>query len=466
MNRLRLATPLALAAILSVSSPAHAQDVTPAEARAIASEAATYGFPVIDTYRINYEYFLAPGHAEYKGPQNTIVNVPRVYTPEDTSIQTPNSDTPYSFLGGDLRAEPIVLTVPAIEADRYFSIQFIDAYTFNFAYVGSRTTGNEGGRFLVAGPRWRGDKPPGIEQVIRCETELLLILYRTQLFNPEDLDNVKAVQSQYKVEPLSTFLGQAAPPAAQAVEWIEPCTPDEERQSLRQFEVLNFVLQFCPTVPSEVELMERFARIGIGAGKPFDAEQFSPEVRAAIEQGIGDAWGGFEGMVKLLNEGQLESGDVFGSRQFLKNNYLYRMTAAALGIYGNSQQEAMYPVLRLDADGKPLTGANLYRLHFAKGELPPVHAFWSITMYGLPKSLLVANPIHRYLINSPMLPDMQRDADGGLTLYIQNESPGAELESNWLPAPEGPFAVYMRLYWPGEDALTGKWTPPKVTSVE
>jgi hypothetical protein len=268
------------------------------------------------------------------------------------------------------------------------------------------------------------------------------------------------------VQTLSQFLGKFAPVPAPKINYMTPCTPGEERKSLKQFEVLNFVLQFCPTVPSETGLMKRFAKIGVGAGKTFDAGQFSPEVQQAIADGLDDAWRDFDGLVKLFDTGKVTSGEVFGTRAYLKNNYLYRMGAAVLGIYGNSKQEAMYPVFRVDAEGTPLTGANRYKLHFAKGELPPVHAFWSLTMYELPQSLLVANPINRYLINSPMLPDLKKDADGGLTMYLQNESPGKELESNWLPAPTGPFAAYMRLYWPAKAALDGSWKAPKLEQVK
>jgi hypothetical protein len=466
MKKANTATLLTLATAIALSSVGRAEEVTPAEARAIAKEAAIYGFPVIDSYRINYDYFFKPGTSEYKGPPNTLINVPRVYTPADTAIQTPNSDTPYSFLGADLRTEPLVLTVPEIPKDRYYSIQFIDAYTFNFAYAGSRRTGNGAGNFLLAGPNWKGEKPPGIKEVIQSDTEINLLLYRTQLFDPADIDNVKKIQSEYKVQPLSQFLGQPAPAAAPKIDYMTPCTPEEEKKSLKQFEVLNFVLQFCPTVPSEVALMERFAKIGIGAGKTFDASKFSPEVQKAIGEGVSEAWLEFKGLVKLFDEGRVTSGQVFGTREALKGNYLYRMAAAVLGIYGNSEAEAMYPVFRTDAEGKPLTGANRYTIHFAKGELPPVNAFWSLTMYELPQSLLVANPINRYLINSPMLPELKRGDDGGITLYIQNETPGKELESNWLPAPKGPFAVYMRLYWPKEEALDGKWKAPKAEMVK
>src|SRR5438093_10435444 len=268
-------------------------DVTPAEARAIAKEAYVYGFPIVDSYRIQYTYFVDSKGAEYKAPWNQLVNTPRVYTPADTAIQTPNSDTPYSFIGMDLRAEPLVLTVPPIEKERYFSVQLIDAYTFNFDYIGSRATGNEGGSYMVAGPNWKGETPKGVKKVFRSETEFVFAVYRTQLFNPGDLDNVKKVQAGYKAQTLSAFLGTPAPPAAPALEFIKPLTPAEEKTSPEFFNILNFVLGYCPTDPSEVELMARFAKIGVGAGKTFDGSQLSPEVKAALEQGVGDAWADF-----------------------------------------------------------------------------------------------------------------------------------------------------------------------------
>jgi hypothetical protein len=444
---------------------AAAPAVTPAEARAIAREAYIYGYPMVDSYRIEYGYFIDTKDPEYKGPVNEIHNTPRVYTPADKAIQTPNSDTPYSWLFMDLRAEPLVLTMPVIEKSRYFSIQLIDLYTFNWDYLGSRTTGNVGGSFLIAGPGWKGEKPSNISKVFQGETDFTLAVYRTQLFDPTDIDNVKKVQAGYKVQPLSAFLGTAAPKPAPVIDFIQPITHDEEKTSLEVFSILNFLLQFCPTDPTETELMARFGSIGIGAGLTFDATKLSPEMKQAFEQGIGDAWQEFAGGVKRMEEGTLTSGDAFGTRAFLKNNYLYRMIAT-IGIWGNSKQEAMYPVYMTDATGQKLDGANRYTLHFAPGKLPPAHAFWSLTMYELPQSLLVANPINRYLINSPMLPKLKKDADGGLTLYIQNESPGKELESNWLPAPKGPFSSYLRLYWPEETALNGSWTAPKMEAVK
>jgi hypothetical protein len=447
-------------------SAAHAQaGVSPAEARAIAKEAYIYGFPIVDNYRVQHTYWMDKTNPEYKGPWNQIWNSARLFTPADTAIQTPNSDTLYSFVGADLRAEPLVLTVPAMEKERYFSVQLIDYYTFNFDYIGTRTSGNGGGSFLLAGPGWKGDTPKGIKKVFRCETELAFPTYRTQLFNPGDIENVKKVQAGYKVQTLSAFLGQPAPKAVPAIDFIKPLTPAEEKTSPQFFNILNFVLQFCPTVPSEKALMARFAKLGVGAGKAFDASKLSPEVKTAIEQGMADGWVAFAGLKKDFEEGKLGSGDVFGTRQYLKNNYLYRMGAAVLGIYGNSKQEAMYPTYYVDAKKQKLDGTNRYSLRFAPGQLPPVNAFWSLTMYDEPQSLLVANPLNRYLINSPMLPQLKRDADGGLTLIVQNESPGKDKEANWLPAPKGPFSMIMRLYWPKEAATEGKWKQPPLQQV-
>jgi hypothetical protein len=441
--------------------------VTATEARKIAQEAYIYGYPMVDNYRILYAYFVDSQNKEYKAPWNQLVNIARVFTSEDKAIQTPNSDTPYSFVGMDLRAEPIVLTVPAIEKRRYYSIQLIDLYTHNFAYIGTRTTGNEAGRFLIAGPRWKGETPNGIKKVFRSETDLVLAGYRTQLFNPADLENVKRIQTGYKAEPLSRSLGKPAPAAAAAVNWVGPLSPQDQRTSLEFFNVMSFLLQFTAPHPSEKALRARFAKIGVEAGQPFDVAKLAPEMKTALEAGMADGQKAYEEFKRTqVDTGKVTAGDMFGTREYLKNNYMARMAGAILGIYGNSKEEALYPLYSLDAAGTPLAGTNRYTLRFAPGELPPVHAFWSLTMYELPASLLVANPINRYLINSPMLPDMKRDADGSITLYIQNESPGKDKEANWLPAPKGPFLMFMRLYWPKPAALDGTWRQPPLVAVK
>lgn len=434
--------------------------ITPQEARAIAKDAYLYGFPLVDSYRIQYSYFVDKNGKEYKAPWNTIFNNARLYTAADKAIQTPNADTPYSYIGADLRAEPLVISVPEMGKDRFYHAQFIDMYTFNFAYVGSRTTGNGAGNYLLAGPDWKGDTPAGVKSVIRCETQFAFILIRTQLFNPADIDSIKKIQAGYTVQLLSQFLKQPASSAAPATEFMKPIGPEDERRSLDFFKLLNFVLQFCPTHPSEVELMARFAKLGIGAGREFNPDSLSFDVRNAIEDGRADAWQAYEGVKQDISAGKVRTGDLAGTRDYVKNNYLYRFVAAADGIYANSKEEAVYPVYFVDSSGQKMDGSHRYQLRLAPGQFPPVNAFWSLTLYELPASLFYDNPLNRYLINSPMLPGLTKDPDGGLTVYLQHKSPGSEKESNWLPAPAGPFWVGLRLYAPKEEALNGTWKQP------
>lgn len=430
--------------------------------RAIAKEATVWGFPLVDNYRIQYSYFADRGGPEFKAPWNMIASTARVYTPEDKAIQTPNSDTPYSYIGADLRSEPLVISVPAVEAGRYYSLQFIDQYTFNFAYVGSRATGNEAGNFLLAGPGWKGRKPPAVKSVIRCETDFAFVLYRTQLFEPADIEKVKAIQAGYKVQPLSQFLGKPAPTVAPAIDFPKPLSSEQQRSSVEFFQILSFILQFCPTHASERALRRRFARIGVGPGKALDIAKLAPERRKALEDGMADAWKAFAAFkASDLDTGKRTAAEGFGTRAFLKNDYMIRMASAALGIYGNSKEEALYPFYYADSAGKPLNGKDgRYTLRFDPKSSFPVNAFWSLTVYELPQSLLSTNAVNRYLINSPMLPSLKRDPDGLVTLYLQHESPGPDREANWLPVPAGPFWTTLRLYWPKPEALNGRWKQP------
>lgn len=434
--------------------------VTPAQIREIAKQAYIYGYPMVDNYRIQYAYFQDKQSSQFRAPWNVLHSVATVATPADTAVQTPNSDTPYSTLGADLRAEPLVLTVPEVESNRYYSVQFIDAYTYNMGYLGSRTTGNKAGKYLLAGPNWKGEKPAGIDGVLRAETDFVLVLYRTQLFGPNDIDKVKAIQAGYKAEPLSKFLGTAAPAAPPAIDFLVPQTPDEQRKSPKFFETLNFVLKYVPVLDSEKELRAKFASIGIGTDKKLDIGALPADQQQAFQDGLTDAWTEYNQVQAKVDKGEVTTAQMFGTRQMVGTNYLYRMAGAINGIYGNDAAEAMYPIFRLDSAGATLTGANKYTYRFAPGQLPPVKGFWSITMYRMPESLLVANPINRYLINSPMLPSLQKDADGGYTFYVQRESPGADKESNWLPAPDGPFVLIERLYWPEKAAIDGTWKAP------
>ena len=440
-------------------------NITPEEARAIAKEAFIYGFPAVEGYKTLYKHAVDKDSGEFMAPFNAIGHKTDVATPETTFVVTPNSDTPYSFVWMDLRAEPLVITMPKIEEERYYSVQLIDLYTHNYAYLGTRPYGNSGGNFVIAGPGWDGPQPDGVQAVITCETQIAYAIFRTQLFNLEDLDNVKKIQTGYKVQTLSQFLNTSSPESPPSIDW--PGLSEGMTESASLFGYLNFLLQFCPTHPSEEELMKQFAKLGIGPGLIFDAEQFSPDVVKAIGNGMADVAEEMAKVMERVNTGEVTSGDVFGTREFLKNNYILRFAAAKLGLYGNSREEAYYPPYYVDAEGKQLDASTgNYSLRFENGQLPPANAFWSLTMYDGQTQLLVANPIKRYLINSTMLDSFVYSDDGSLTIYVQKDSPESALQPNWLPTPDGPFYAMLRLYMPKEEAFVGKWTPPPMRKSE
>ena len=395
----------------SSSAPTTSADgsgaVTPEQARAIAKEAYIYGFPMVDSYRIQYSYFVDSHNPEYKGAWNEVHSIARVYTPgrhrdPDAELRHPVLDAGRGparrAAGADRpadRAGPLLLA--AVHRRLHLQLR-LRRQPHHRQRAAAPTC------WPVRGGRARS--PTGINEVIRSDTDFVLVVYRTQLFGPDDLDNVKKIQAGYKAEPLSAFLKQPAPAAAPTVDFPTPLTPDEQKTSPKFFDLLNFALQFAPALPRRRNCASGSPRSASAGDGTFNAEKLSPEMRKAIEAGHGRRLG----RVRHLQEGQDRHRGGHRRRSVrhqseLNGNYLYRMAGAVLGIYGNSKAEAMYPALSTDADGQPLTGANNYTLTFAPGQLPPVNAFWSVTMYKLPESLLVENPINRYLINSPMLPE-------------------------------------------------------------
>ncbi|NJD24298.1 MAG: DUF1254 domain-containing protein [Betaproteobacteria bacterium] len=437
-----------------------------AEVKAIAEEAFVYGLPIVMNYGVMYEFVLDKNSGQWKAPFNVISNSHRVFTYEDTAIPTPNSDTPYSLVWLDLRAEPMVVSVPAVDPKRYYSVMLNDGNTFNYGYIGSRATGSDAGSYLIAGPRWKGEAPQGIKKVFQATTDFSLAVFRTQLFDAKDMPNVEAVQAGYKVQPLSAFLNQPAPPAAPEVAWPKF---DKELVKTEFLDFLDLALQFAPAGPEEEAIRARLASIGIGPGKKFAFKDLSLEHKAAILLGMKEGDKKVDEKVASLGKhiNGWHVGSAFGDRAFYKGDWLLRAAAARAGIYGNDAVEAMYPMTKTLADGTPLDGSkDKYTLTFAKDQFPPVNAFWSVTMYDGKSQLLVKNPINRYLINSPMLPNLKKNADGSLTLYIQKDSPGKDKESNWLPAPDGPIYLVLRLYWPKTEnpsilpAGEGTWQPP------
>jgi hypothetical protein len=457
-------TVLAVTILVLTAGPVTAQE--PSAAQDIVAEAYVYAFPMIANYKTMYQFAVDRSGPQFKAPFNQIASAARLATPKDTTVVTPNSDTPYALLWMDLRAEPLVLAVPAVDRGRYYSVQLVDLYTHNYGYIGSRATGNAAGRYLVAGPSWKGERPEGIARVFRCETEFALALYRTQLFRAADMDNVKKIQAGYQVQTLSAFQKTPAPPAPPEIAF--PKFSDESFKT-EALATAGFLLQFCPAVADEKPLRDRLAKIGVEPGKPFAFDKLPLARRAELGMGMKQAFERIKQKRDVLGAdvNGWRMGASFGDRAFFKGDTLLRAAAALAALYGNDAAEALYPIAYTDRSGARLDGdTNRYSITFPDGQLPPVNAFWSVTMYDARTQLLVANPLERYVINSPMLPDLKKNADGSLTIYVQKDLPGKEWEANWLPAPGGPFYLVLRLYWPKEAALTGKWKPPPVVREE
>jgi len=364
---------MTMTAMTPVAANAQAKAEWPGilEAKAIAEEGFIYGLPIVMNYAVMYEYSVDKNSGQYKAPFNQINNEARVFTYKDTAVITPNSDTPYSILWTDLRAEPIVLSVPAVEKARYYSVMLCDGNTFNYGYVGSRATGSEAGDYMVVGPDWKGATPPGIKKVFRSSTQFSAVAYRTQLFNAADMPNVEKIQAGYKAQPLSAYLKQPAPPAAAAVDFPKA---NSELVKKNFFEYLDFALQFAPAGPEERAIREKLARIGVGAGKTFDFKDLPLTHKLEIGLGMKD---GEEKVEKYLASGQKDVngwkiGSLFGDRQFYSGDWLKRAAAAKGGIYGNDSVEAVYPMAKTLADGEVLDGSkHQYALTFPAGQFPP-----------------------------------------------------------------------------------------------
>lgn len=464
LHRLIAAVTTLLAAVAAAQSTAPDEDA--ARIQSIAEEAYIYGLPIVMNYAVMYSYAVDKTSPQFKAPFNQLHNEARVLTPRDRVIVTPNSDTPYSMAWLDLRAEPVVITVPAVDTKRYYSVQLVDGNTFNYGTFGSLTTGHEAGNYLAVGPDWTGDVPKGITRVFRSTTQFSLTIFRTQLSGAEDIEEVKKVQAGYRVQTLSAFLKRPAPPVAPTIDFPKI---DKDLAKSNFFAYLDFALQFAPAGPEEKAIRDKLAGIGIGAGN-FDRFK-AVAARYRQQLGMGVKAGDEKLAEAVVNSGERRNGwqfqtASFGDREHYAGNWLQRASLAKAGIYGLNSSEALYPMTRTLADGEALDGSkHNYTLTFASGQLPPAKAFWSLTLYDGASQFLVENSINRYLINSPMLPGMTKNADGSVTLYIQKDSPGAAREANWLPAPNGPIYLVLRLYGPQKSALSGEWKNPPLVRV-
>lgn len=437
--------------------------VTPEEAKAIAEETYIFAYPMLDNYKMMFAQAVYDKSPAYEAPFNKMKHKSILLGPEYTTIVRPNNDTFYSIVWMDLRSEPMIIQVPAIQEKRYYSFQLIDLYTHNFAYIGTRATGFDAGTYMIAGPDWDGKKPEKVKEVFQTEGNFAVALGRTQVYGPDDADAAKAVQNGHKAMPLSHFIGSEAPAPAAKLNF--PVWNPEQFKSAGFIGYLNFLLGQVKLHPSETALLEKFSKIDIGPDKAFDPEQVAPDILKAINEGVASALVKIEEETKKLgkmNNGWMQVSGAFGTREAMQGKYLTRAAGAMFGLWGNTLEEAFYPETSMDADGETFDGSkHNYILHFEADEIPPVKAFWSLSMYKLPEQLFIENPINRYIIGSAT-EGLKYEDDGALNIYIQRESPGKDKESNWLPAHNGPFSLQARLYWPSPEKLDPLYVMPVV----
>ncbi|HEX4550932.1 DUF1254 domain-containing protein [Pseudomonas sp.] len=430
-----------------------AADLDATQAKALAQEAYVFAYATVE-----HDKVLTAINA--KLPFNRLYSEPRLLGPQDNKVVSPNNDTFYSRALLDLRAEPMVLEVPAVE-ERYYSFQLVDLRTDNLDYIGTRATGNQAGRYLIAGPDWQGEVPPGFNGVIRSPSRLVFLLGRTEVRGESDQKEAARVLMGYALQPLSRVQGSAAPAALAPLQLpAYPDTKHGEAQAL--FNTFNALAPLHQWTAGEQARLARFAAIGVQPGVAFNP---APTLREAIAAG---AEAGREqvraasSQLSVEQQGWFRSPDNVGK---FGDDDLTRAAVAWRYIYANDPAEALYPMALHDVQGQLLDGRQAYRLHFAAGQLPPVNAFWSLTLYDGKTQLLAANPIQRYALGDRSA-NLQYDADGGLTLLLQPNAPAQAQQGNWLPTPQGPFNLLLRLYLPKQPALDGRYQLPSIARVE
>jgi len=434
-------------------------EISSDEIKQITEKAFIYAYPMLENYKTMYNAAVDESSELYAAPFNVIHHNEGLSTPDDTWVTTPNSDTIYSRAWLDLRAEPVILTIPGIEEDRYYTFQLTDFHTNNFGYLGTRTTGNDGGIFMIAGPSWNGDLPDDVEIAHQAETDFVLILGRTQVKTQDDVQNALDIMEQYDLKTLSEHLGKAQPDAVPEIDFIPW---DAQKAYSSEFvNYVNLILTWSTIHPSEKQLYDEFSKIDISTGKIIE---FDESQKMIMDEATSS---GLETITKNILEQKFGNGwfipEFFGDREFHGTNFLNRSTGALYGLYGNNIEEALYIGGLIDKDQNILDGSKSnYVIKFT--EEPPVRAFWSVTMYDQENRLLVENQIDRYLINS--ISDLQKNEDGSFVIYVQHDSPSEDKQNNWLPAPDGPIYMVYRMYLGDETIINRTFDPPVIEKVE
>jgi hypothetical protein len=440
--------------------------ITEQEARAIGVDAYLYFYPLISmdiTRRVAIN--VEPGKMHGLGPANMFSNFTAFPTADFKTVVRPNFDTLYSSAFLDLTTEPVIVSAPDT-AGRYYLLPMLDMWTDVFASPGWRTTGTQASNFLITPPGWNGAVPAGMTR-ITAPTPYVWIIGRTKTDGPPDYGTVHKIQAGYKITLLSQWGKPAQPVEAKIDPTIDMKTPPKVQidtmSAAKYFAYAAELLKVNPPHVTDQPIIAQLKKIGIEPGKSFDLDKAAPAVRNALASAHEDAqqlmaWK-MPTIARVANGWSMNT-DTMG---VYGNYYLKRAIVAQVGLGANLPEDAIYPLNLGDETGKPLDGANKYMLHFDKSGMPPADAFWSVTLYDS-EGFQVGNVLNRFAVSSWM--PFKYNADGSLDLYFQNASPGGDKETNWLPAPKGPFNLAMRIYAPQSDALTGKWNPPPVLHVQ
>jgi hypothetical protein len=439
-------------------------DIGPGEAHDVGINAYIYLYPLVTMERTRRQAInIEPGHRPGFGPMNAFSHFREFPDANFKAVVRPNFDTLYSSAWLDLTGGPVVVSAGADPDGRYYELPMYDMWTDVFAVPGQRTTGTEAGNWAVIPPGWQGNLPGDVDR-IDAPTPYVWIIGRTQTNGPADYPTVHKIQDAFRVTPLSYWGGEAPPVTAVTDPGIDMVTPTVDQvNSMSAEEFFDYALGLLKLLPPHLtdwSLTAQMRRLGLVPGARF--ADLEPAVRSALHdvpaaalQAMQQA---FPRLAKVVNGWQMniDTMGVYG------NFYVKRAVVAMVGLGANSAEDAVYPILLADADGKPLAGDNDYVLHFGKTELPPVRAFWSVTMYDA-EGFQAANSLNRFAIGDR--DPLQYNTDGSLDLYLQHKPPATSKEANWLPAPQGPLGVTMRLYSPKARVLNGTWEPPAIRRI-
>jgi hypothetical protein len=442
------------------------QIVSADEASEIAVEAYVFGYPLVLMDVTHQVMTAVPSAGAHKAPVNQFIHIREFPDYTMTDVVSPNADTLYSTAWLDLTNEPIILSVPDV-GKRYYLMEMLDAWTNVFASPGTRTTGNGRGDFAIVGPQWKGKAPADVKE-IKSPTNMVWVIGRTQTNGKEDYAAVRAIQDQYKLTLLGAWGKDYKPPDnAPVAPGIDVKTPPVEQVAKMDaatfFARLNTLMKDNPPAAADASALNSLTAIGVAPGTPFDLKSLDPAVAKSVEGSVKAAQAKVAAEARKPHGKKVNGWDVMTNLGRYGTDYLFRSVVALVGLGANLPEDAIYPRATEDTDGQPLNGANCYLVHFPQAQLPPVNAFWSLTMYNS-KQFFVQNPINRYAIGDR--DKLKFNDDGSLTISIQHESPGKDKESNWLPAPADSFNMFMRLYWPKKEIVDGVWKMPGVERVK